>query len=618
MKQMKITKKRVVSLLLIAVMLLGMLLTTGCGGDSKSTHVKFWIYGDTAEQEVYTAMTEEFNRTFGAENGIQVDISVKPASGYSTAIQTGTIAKNCPDVFLVDEDNFKKWIGMDIITNMDEYLKVAAEKLDYSDAYKTTIERLRYNKENNTSDLDDPLYGLPLDTKPTAIYYNATMFKKAGIVVISVDEEDLEAFNAGTLADNYGKTLDDYKKEYPQLNNLTGDIPAKGYFRSLFPYTGAAWRMPSEDEILIFNNRISMNWDEIEDLAMLFSPSHNEDATKNFGTEYGFFTEWWFNYGWSVGGDCLEDLSGNGDWNFSLLDDSSNYMVMTTYTGTYTGKTYTAGETLDFLDKFDIPAGVIMEPDEEGGYTYNGQKVGVNPSVSAAVANGALYELPSTRTAFIRYLALGADESASLETSSGLNISPNPNTFATRTRMNYFYSQKMAMLVDYSNYMSVVDEQAKIQGFEWDVAPLPLYKEYKSANPYDGECLVKGKLAGQSNSKAMVSCNNSEKKQEAAYFMAWMASEAGQKVRADMGYFPNQESLAGNVETLEFAKGKNIEVFFEGLSYQTAGDWWYMPDYAWINVWAIDLNSSVRNNKMSYMEWKKAAIPVTNEKLKEY
>lgn len=174
------------------------------------------------------------------------------------------------------------------------------------------------------------------------------------------------------------------------------------------------------------------------------------------------------------------------------------------------------------------------------------------------------------------------------------------------------------MLVDYSNYMSVVNEQAEIQGFEWDVAPLPVYKEYKSINPYDDEYLVKGKMAGQSNSKAMVSCNNSTKKQEAAYFMAWMASEAGQKVRANMGYFPNQESLAGQVEKLKFAEGKNIEVFFEGLSYQTAGDWWYMPDYAWINVWAIDLNSNVRNNKTPYLEWKKVAIPETNEKLKEY
>ena len=617
MEKMKLFKKQVISILLVAVMVLSLFGLTGCG-DNSSTHVKFWIYGNETEKAIYTAMTKEFNETFGKENGIVVDISVKPSSGYETTIQTGTMAKNCPDVFLVIEDNFKKWIGMDIIGNMNEYLVKAQEKIDYSDIYDSVLYRLRYNKENNTSNADDDLWGLPLDTKPLAIYYNETMFKKAGIVVISVDEEDMDAFNRGEVADKRGKTIEDYKKEYPQLNNLTGDIPAKGYFRSDFPYTGSTWRMPSEDEILIFNNSISMNWDEMEDLAMIFSPSKNSNATADFGTEYGMFTEWWFSYGWSVGGDCLADLTGNGDWNFSLLDYSPNYYVATSYTGTYTGINYVAGDTLEFQDKFDIPAGAVMEPDEEGGYTYKGAKVGANPAVTAAVQKGDLIELPSTRDAFLRYLALGASEDAVLEESAGLNISPNPNTFNTRTRMNYFYSQKMAFIFDYSQFMSVVDEQSKTQGFEWDLAPIPVYKEYKTDDPYDATCLAVGKQAGQSNSKCMVSCENSSKKQEAAYFMAWMASKEGQKVAANMGNFPNQASLSGELTTQEFAQGKNLDVFFDGISYQGVGDWWYMPDYAWVQAWCIDLNASVRNNKMLYKDWKADAIPTTNKKLKEY
>ena len=60
---------------------------------------------------------------------------------------------------------------------------------------------------------------------------------------------------------------------------------------------------------------------------MIFTPAeqYNPEAGTKFGTDYGYFTEWWFNYGWSVGGDCLTDLSGEGDWNFSLLDASPNY-----------------------------------------------------------------------------------------------------------------------------------------------------------------------------------------------------------------------------------------------------------------------------------------------------
>ena len=44
--------------------------------------------------------------------------------------------------------------------------------IDTSDVFENTVDRLRLNVANNTSNKTDPLYGLPLDTKPSAIYYN--------------------------------------------------------------------------------------------------------------------------------------------------------------------------------------------------------------------------------------------------------------------------------------------------------------------------------------------------------------------------------------------------------------------------------------------------------------
>ena len=377
----------------------------GCGGGGNS-NVKFWVYGDESELEVYTIMTEEFNETYGKENGIKVDISTKPPGNYESLIQTVSTSKSGPDVFLCIEDNFKKWVNMGFLTDMTQYLD-AVNDIDVSDVYATTVDRLRYDRENNTSNSDDPLYGLPLDTKPSALYYNESMFEKAGIIVISVDEENLDAWNDGKVADNRGKTRADYEAEHPELKGVT--VPNKGYYRSIYPYTvDVGWTYPDENEVLVFNNCIAMNWDEIEDLAMLFTPSYNTSAAAEFGTDFGYFTEWWFNYGWSVGGDCLTDLSGNGDWNFSLLDYTPNFMVTgESYTGAYTGKTYTKGETLEHLDKFDIPAGELMTPDNEGGYTYNGQKIGIRQSVTEAAENGTLTALPSTREAFTRYLKLG-------------------------------------------------------------------------------------------------------------------------------------------------------------------------------------------------------------------
>ena len=213
---------------------------------------------------------------------------------------------------------------------------------------------------------------------------------------------------------------------------------------------------------------------------------------------------------------------------------------------------------------------------------------------------------------------MGAEKTADIEGEGGLAISPNPLTFSTRTRMNYFYSGKMAMLVDYSSYMATVSEQTEERGFKWDIAPLAVYKEY--VDPLDPDCdetVVVGKTAGQSNSKAMVSRENSQNKESAAKFIKWMASKAGQTIRAENGHFPNQKELISRVVFPGYAPA-NVKAFSEALEFQGAGDWWYMADYEWINVWAVPLNSEVRNGKMTYDAWRADAVNDTNERLKLY
>ena len=364
-----------------------------------------------------------------------------------------------------------------------------------------------------------------------------------------------------------------------------------------------------------------MNWDEMEDLAMIFAPSTNPSATKDFGTEFGMFTEWWFNYGWSVGGNCLQDLSGNGEWNFSLLDPTPNYIVTgDSYTGAWTGKQYVKGETLEFNDKFAVPQGKVMSPTDDGGYTVDGRPVGIREEVRTAATQNILAELPSIRDAFTRYLRLGADKNSLIENVGGLNIAPNPITFSTRTRQNYWASGKIAMLIDYSTYIEMFSRTASEEGyeFEWDVAPLLVYKEYtEPLNPQCDTVKRQGKHAGECNSKAMVVRTRSSVKESAAKFIAWMASKEGQSIRAKNGHFPNQEELLDDIVYAGYAP-KNVRVFTENLQYQGAGDWWFLPDDAWVQVWANPLNASVRNGLLSYDLWKKDAIPETYKKLKEY
>lgn len=591
--------------------------TIGCGNKS-SSEVKFWIAGDAIQLDMYTRLTDEFNATYGKEHGITVNVSTKPNNSYAQSIQVTAGSSNGPDVYLVGDNDMKSWIIGKYFCPITEHYNAITD-IEMGDLMEKTYSRLLYNVKTNTSHPDDELYGMPIDARPTALYYNETLFKNAGIKIISVDETDMDKWNAGEIADKNGVKKNDL--------GIPADhyVPKKGFYRSENPYfyngdKTIPWVSPTKQEILVFNNRISMNWDEIEDLSMLFTGAYNPNAQSrdetddnrkvtDYGTTYGFFTEWWFNYGWSVGGDCLQDLNDNGEWNFSLLDPNPNYIVKEgkTFTGR-TGKVYNAGETLEFVDKMNLNDGETAVAKNDGDYYHaDGTKVGIWTGVQTEIqkSDGALCELESTQKAFQRYLKLGASRGSDIDGDKGLNVSPNPSAMtSTKPAVSWFYSGDIAMVTLTSDYMASISEQAKKRNFVWDVAPLAVYKQYENpSDPQNDSVIAKGKQAGHSNAASAVVRTDSDKKDKATAFIKWCAGVDGQRLRASLGFFPNQKSL---ISEIKFAKGiapENAVVFSEALEYQGPGDWWYMPDHVWVEKWCVDLNAYLRNGKMTYTAW---------------
>lgn len=612
---------------------------SACGSAGDPNTIKFLYKGSVEQIDMYIRMVELFNETYGQEHGITVK-PVDATANYAEVVKlkAGDTLTDPFDVFLVEDAELKTWITYGYCCEIQSYLDDITE-IDVAEELgkmmPTTYERLRYNLDTNTSNDGDPLYGLPLDTQPTALYYNESLFEAAGIITISVDEEDIVAWNNNEVADKRGN----YKRDYPALADYT--IPAKGFYRSETPYYYddvwmEPWQSASPTEVLVFNNRIAMNWDEVEDLAMFFSGVSNpadgettkKEPTSKYGSKYGYFTEWWFNYGWSVGGDCLQDMTGQGEWNFSLLDPNPNYVVKNgPYTGRITGRTYQTGETLDFKDKMDITQGELLEADVDGNYLHADGSTATISSDVTALATGTddstLAELPSTRDAFVRYLLLGTKnanycevgETTSVLGRGGLGISMNPEDLSgTNTLLNNFYTGNLAMMANTALVMPDVAQNMSAHGRKWDVAPLAVYKEY--ANPDEPQCdggvtcdccnglVARGKDAGHSNTTTMLIRAKSEKKKVAAQFIMWMASEDAHALRASRGYYPNQAHLVDDIDysNLTYAPS-NIVAFAEALDYQTPGDWWYMPDHFWVEQWCVELNSYVRTGKRSYDEW---------------
>lgn len=595
-------KKKLLAFLLTAASVFAL---AGCGELSgNGTTVKVWVYGDTTTINAYYAMRDEFNETTGKEEGITVRIIPKPESNYETLLANGVTSSSGPDVFAVSDRYFKKYA--DYYEPLDSYMNEGVT----DDLYPSTVERYKYNKENNTTDENSVQYALPVDHNPTTLYYNETALEEAGVIVISVDEEDLDAFNAGTKADNTGK----YKKDYGIADNVT--IPAKGYYRSLYPFVkndritnGSNWHAPVSGELLVFNNRIPMNWDELEDLGMLMTRSRSNVSSVT--TDYGFYTEWWFNYGWSVGGDCLADMTGNGDWTFTLGDDTPNYIVNEgqTYTGIYTGTVYQAGEALEFVDRLAIDRGAEVVAEDNGTYTVGGQTIGIRQDVTEKCAQGVLSEFPSTKEAFTRFAMLAGED--------GLNICPYPSAFASsQSSANYFFSGKVAFLVERAVYIKQIDESAS---FDWNVAPLPVYKEYtQPSDPSCDEVARQGMQAGHSDGIALAIRVGSDVKEEAYKVIEWFCTANGQSIWAENGFVPNCISLGESYATGSHALADNIGVMVDSLEYEQPGDWWYMKDRAWIDVWSKPLNNEVRYGKMTLEDFFSTYIKETNALLKGY
>ena len=609
-------KKRAIFSLAMASLLGVATALSGCGGNDANT-IKFYAYGETpAELIAYKAMVDDFNATVGKEKGIKVAYSPKTAGNEyeSLIIRTG-MSQNGPDIYMVPEKEFKAWTRYGLFSPLDDLVKGGSLNLDT--IWKSSIERYHYNPTTNTSTASDPLYSLPIDSSPTALFYNKTAMETAGVIVIGVEAKDMEAWNNNEIADKYGKK----KSDYPTLQNVT--VPKKGYFRSVNNYYSASgkpetWYSPYNNDgslncVLVFNDEIAMNWDETEDLACLLTKAKNSSST----TTYGYYTEWWFNYGWSVGGDCVADTTGNGDYIYTLPDYTPNYTVLEgTYTGEYTGKTYQVGESLETLDKLAIAKGQTLTPAEDGGYKVNGTQIGsetdpesaIRASVKTAVEDGTLGKLPSTKTAITRF--------ASLAGASGLNVAPYPNDLQNVTSFSQFTVGNIAMLIETAANIPTAKKEAQ---FTWGVAPLPQYRQY--ANPTDGAddtLVVEGRESGHAESTSVSIRANSSKKEQAYTFMEYLVGEKGQMVKLQQGLVPNLKSLVDTDEYKQTGNFTYMNVFLNAMNNQAAGDWWYMPDTQWISIWADRLNGDVRNGTMSLDSWFTSYISATNEQLKEY
>lgn len=512
------------------------------GADGVATTVKFWGWGDSTEVAVFTRLVAEFNKKY--EGVISVSYVQRPYSSYGESLLTTLAGSKGPDVFYVEDRYFKQYASLNYLYDIsDKYGQSTV--IDESDLFDNTVSRYRYNIETTTSNDDDPLYALPKDLAPTAIYYNKTQFEAAGVRIISMTEE--EALAAGYTVRGY-------------------DPVGK-----------------------VFNNKVAMSWEDCVELSNLLISTG--------ASQYGFFTEWWFNYGWSVGGNCVqyvetEDSSFNGGrYLFTLNDKTKNYIVKDDADDlTVNGTVYHAGEIISYVDKQTLTASQKEScnelPSQREAFT---EFVRLSHSKGTVVDN--VFDIIADGTSFY-----GADDNGDLY---GYGITPNPTTIESDGKVGYFTSGKLGMLV---TTMSGVRQIATNMKDEWDVAPMLVYKEYSD----DGkQVLVHGVEAAHSGSVGLAINAKSNVATAAYLFAEYVASAEGQSVQAAEGFaIPIQRSVANSEVYLqsEWAPS-NIGIFVDACEYETPGDWWFLRDKKWISDWQSVLNGDVRNGVMTLSQF---------------
>lgn len=584
------------------------------GGDDDKIVINFYGDGDDVEKRVFGDLVSQYNSEGHTYNEKTIAVNYNDVSSVSEAIASSLGSDYCPEVFYVGDGQYKQYVESGFLANLNEFVN-GSNGIDYTEMWPSIYDRYYYSTTNHragkNADSNGAWYGMPKDIGPTVMYYNEDQLKAAGIRVISVAEEDLADFNDGKTFTR--GTISYSKNNVPYIGEdsgveIYGDVGVYGYF------------VDDEGQKFI-NNKIAMSWDEIVEVAKQIATAVRQT---NSGFQGGYFTEWWFNYGWSVGGNCIQYVETSdaaydgGFYDFTLVDDTKNFIVIADDGITVNGTKYAKGEIISYNDKLtneEEIAGNSTDQLRASRAKYDSAIGYNNEANDAVICGGKLQVLPSQREAFCEFVRLSSKTSANIEGTCGYEVTPTPSSLGSDgAKSKEFLSGNINFLVDGRWNVTTFREQAT---FAWDVAPLPIYRTYENDDgnfSMDRTVKCQGVTAGHSGSVALaISATASAEKKAAAWdFVKFIAGEDGQIAQSKMGFaIPSQMAIAKNTTSGVFLNQKddsgkllmpyNAEVFIDAAMHEGEGDWAFLETGSkWIDKWASALNNEVRNGTMTF------------------
>ena len=585
-------RKRILALIMTGALLLG---STGCSGKSggeqqgDKTVIYYAASGVTSEvRDAYLKLVETYNETQGVEDNIYVQMN--DSSGEIGGLDSALRSNYMYDVVQLNDDQFKPLAmqGQNYFVAMDDYLTdEAKEAMNWDQIPANLVNRFRMNQTQESDGMflsgeGTDLLGIPNGSTPHVLYYNKGIMENSDINVISVSEDELEDYNSENGASLKPHGYAEYK-EAPFADAVSGTNEA------------------GDTVYKVFNDRIAMNWEELRCLSRYFQTSA--------GCEYGYMSEWWFNYGWSVGGDCVGWDESKGQYVLTLNDKQPNYLALSDIT--VNDRAYSAGDVLLYEDKAFLNQ---------------------NASEKQAL-DGKIYELPSSYDAILEFNRLGVPSEQDAEAGiKGYGVAPaTTENRATRftsgtdcpllvESLQYVSSYKsllgdnldMTMPAQYREYVGgstyqkggadgFENEYLKVIGETYDGQVYTGDLHYEGDTPIVGRCTVASTATG-----FFIPANTKNKNYDAAFkFISWAAGEEGQAILASGNItVPNQTSLGlGECADSENRAVPNMWAASYLAQQADIGDYTYFTSETWITEWSVTFNNDVRRGNMTLTEF---------------
>ncbi|MCC3371834.1 sugar ABC transporter substrate-binding protein [Cohnella sp. REN36] len=165
------------------------------GAKAGNVELKFMMWGNQGHMDVYNKLIADFE---SQNPGIKVTMESVPFADYQQKVSVLAAGKSLPDVAWVSERMVPQFKDNGILGDVSEFKNDAAFKLD--DYIPSTLDLFRDG---------DRLLGLPFSTPPVVMFYNKTLFDKAGLT------------DPNTLAKEGKWTWEEFEKSAKTLTDKT-------------------------------------------------------------------------------------------------------------------------------------------------------------------------------------------------------------------------------------------------------------------------------------------------------------------------------------------------------------------------------------------------------------